>query len=453
MTIVSNTPFYEFEEFVIDIYSSRKHVDKEITVRTDQDSRLRRSVTFDTSHAKGKRIKLSESSPGLVQLSGYDTDDEHVDSEYRPIFRSFTVGSKGISNHQALFHTWKFLANNHDTYPDMTNASKEPPLLRNHEIRIPNRVGNIHSLATSGSLIVIGVYLYGLHMYNIEKSNFKQTPSVYRVDDEIILSTSSTSTSNSKLERLDIDTIRSLCFPLDRDVVWAGTEKGFVFTFNKHTGQVSSKRTDTYGHPITFILRNNHSEMWVLDQAGNLEIQPTLTLAGTMSEIHKVIPNARTTVLSKQFLWLSPGDFVYRFDRSSASQSTVLAKDVIQLFLIPHFPNLIFSVQSDGEISSWDEHSLEKKHNMKIAHEKCRSVCSVGSFYLWMGFQNGMIVIYDTRPEPWVAVKVWKAHRNPVVKITWDVYSVTDTLPVISMDSSGNIAVWDGLLGQHWLGK
>jgi hypothetical protein len=67
-----------------------------------------------------------------------------------------------------------------------------------------------------------------------------------------------------------------------------------------------------------------------------------------------------------------------------------------------------------------------------------------------------MIYVYDTRPEKWLVVKTWRAHHGAVVSLTVDESSFIKNekeLKVISGDSHGNVAIWDGLMMDNWLGK
>lgn len=414
--------------------------------------------------------KKNDTLKSLFPPSGYDDTDSDEDDYEGPnaqLLRSFTVGSKNITHHTEI---WKFSTSTNPNviHPDTTHASKKPPVF-GHEIRISNEFGTIHAITTRGSIIVVGTSHYNIKSYNI------------KIASEILFNPSLLVPCPQETTSTDI--IRSICFSPamhpndDNEIVWAGTENGSILAMNTQSNEIIIKRMATHSQPITFMLRNRNIELWTMDDGGTLNIWPVLkittcgssssssssssaiNLSETTPERFQVTTNAKTAILSptkSNILWLSSGRSIDRFDRSvlvPVIEMPTELGDITRLFTMPFHHNQIFAVHVDGQISAWDETTFEKSLCITVSMDKLTAVLPVGLFYLWAGFSNGMVAIYDTRSEPWVVVKIWKAHKNAITKFTVDEFSIFETMPVISVDSAGHIAIWDGLLTDHWIGK
>ena len=441
--------------------------------------------------------KKNDTLKSLFPPSGYDdtdSDEDDYEAQNVQLLRSFTVGSKDIIHHREM---WKFSASTNPNvmHPDTTHASKKPPVF-GHEIRISNGLGTIHAITTRGPIIVIGTSHYNIKSYNIRNAS----ETLFNSSLPIPCPQETTST----------DIIRSICFSPamhpndDNQIVWAGTENGSILAMNVQSNEIIVKRMATHSQPITFMLRNRNTELWTMDDGGTLNIwsilkitagnsnsssnsnnnssssssssssgsrssssssssssnsSSAINLSETTPERFQVTTNAKTTILSptkSNILWLSSGRSIDRFDRSILVPVIKIPTelgDITKLFTIPFHHNQIFAVHVDGQISAWDETTFENCLCFTVSIDKLTAVLPVGTFYLWAGFSNGMAAIYDTRTEPWIVVKIWKAHKNAITKFTVDEFSVFETMPVISVDSVGHIAIWDGLLADHWIGK
>ncbi|KAG1112587.1 hypothetical protein G6F42_014699 [Rhizopus arrhizus] len=247
-------------------------------------------------------------------------------------------------------------------------------------------------------------------------------------------------------------------------MIWAGTENGSILAIETHSNKVVSKRTATHTSAITLMLQHGNVELWTIDESGDLNIWPiqrySIHLATAAPQQFSVTKNPKTAILSatkSNTLWLSSGTSIDKFDRSTATLVPVIyipteLGELTRLFTIPFHHNQIFAVHTDGHISAWDASTYQQTQCVSVAFmDTLTTVLPVGSFYVWAGFRNGMVAVYDTRSEPWVVVKIWKAHKNAIVKFTVDECSISESMPVISVDSLGHIAIWDGLLSEYWL--
>ncbi|CEP10155.1 hypothetical protein [Parasitella parasitica] len=398
--------------------------------------------------------KRNDTLKSLFPPSGYDDSDSDDDDDQRvQLLRSFTVGSKHITHHREIYKCSGSPAHSTGAHPaDTSHASKTAPVF-GHEIRIANEYGAIHAIATKGATIVVGTSHYNIQSYNIKRASdaLFTSPALPCQQD-------STDTTT---------TIRSICLSLPTecpDLVWAGTENGSILAVNAQ-GEIIAKRAPLRHQRITTILLAHQSaELWTIDDAGNLDIWP----ASTVSLLSEAVPclsvlvakNTKTAIWSPtkpNVLWMSAGRSIDRFDRSLLTAVPVVEMpaelgEIAQLFTVPCHPHQIFAAHlQDGQISAWDESTGEKTLCVTLSTDKLTAVLPVGQHWLWAGFCNGMLAIYDTRCGPWVVVKIWKAHKNAVEKLAVDALSVSQTMPVVSVDSAGHIAIWDGLLTDYWL--
>lgn len=429
---------------------------------------------------------IKKQTKSIFPLSGYD---DLVDVEEDLVIEPLLIRSNSVDAKQELVHHREYMTGSmykspNASYPDMTRANDKPPLL-DHEIRITNQYGHIHSLTVKGSTIVVGTEHHNIRSYNIQEcANALFTPIILTADllEPISLDNASLPSTKSTKSSSSLDNVRSVCFSPamyphdDSKVVWTGTETGSILAIDIETDQIMGQRMATDGHPILFILRYQNTELWTLDACGNLNIWPILKqftssfsshldLSSITPQYFQVIQSARAAFLSENksnvLLWLSNGRSIQRFDRSLdvCDQDWVHVPadlgDITQLFKVPCHPNTLFSMHADGQVSAWDEQSKQtlKSCIYLSTVDKLTSIKVVGDHHVWAGYEHGTMVVYDTRQQPWLASKLWKAHSLEVVQIVIDEFSILDTMAVVSMDSAGHIAIWDGLLADDWIGN
>lgn len=471
---MANQPYYNI--LISDAFEEKDTIEVQMTVSPKlNDSHLFQSLNIPRSNSLdnnyfalhyrhghnrnniNRSIYLNlnnNTSPSLFPPSGYPPQ------EYNPLehtlfnlTRSFSlntiIDSDLISNSQ----DWKTTKNNDkDVYPDMSRTTIKPPISLDHEIRIPNQYGTIHALTVRGSTIILSTSHYTIKSFHIGQNTFYNH------------------TSNQS------DLIKSVCFSPaihpndDHRIVWAGTETGAILAIDILSDQVLIKRMATHSHSITFILRHKNTELWTIDQGGHINIWinkksmddqiTSINLLNTVPERYSVTANLKTAILSlnKSVLWCSAGRSIDRLDRSEKQGFPLIhisndLGEITQLVIIPFHQNQIFALHSDGKITAWDLETLQLIKTIVISLDKLTSVTSVGDYHLWVGYNNGTIAIYDTRLDPWVVIKIWKAHTNSVAKLQVDDFSIVGSLSVVSMDNAGNLAIWDGLLADDWFGK
>ncbi|KAI8385673.1 Endonuclease/exonuclease/phosphatase [Blakeslea trispora] len=129
--------------------------------------------------------------------------------------------------------------------------------------------------------------------------------------------------------------------------------------------------------------------------------------------------------------------------------------NITKLITIPYHPSRIFASHDDGKISVWDTKTQERIQVITVSMYGICTMASVGEYHVWAGYNTGMIYVYDTRPENWAVLKMWKAHTGAVTQLAVDESSlildeIKGRLQVVSSDSNGFVGIWDGLLTEHW---
>ncbi|KAI8376226.1 Endonuclease/exonuclease/phosphatase [Radiomyces spectabilis] len=263
-----------------------------------------------------------------------------------------------------------------------------------------------------------------------------------------------------------------LCRPNDSGrILWVGLQDGSLTVVNMETGETLGKRMATHRNAVSFILRYRNTELWTIDEAGVLNIWPVLSAAHQNGDKpynplditiqrHQVAVAAHTALIIGSDLWMSSGRILDVFQRQGKNMSKsphvrILGDlgNITQLASVPCHKNRLFAAHDDGKISIWSTDTVERIQYLVVSETSLCSMVVVGDQYLWIGDGKGVITVYDTASDPWVAVKSWKAHEGSVTHMMVDDsgYARDEvTTQVISTDTNGCIAVWDALLSEDW---
>ncbi|CEJ00772.1 hypothetical protein RMCBS344292_14819 [Rhizopus microsporus] len=217
-------------------------------------------------------------------------------------------------------------------------------------------------------------------------------------------------------------------------------------------------------------MRYRNCEIWSIDEAGILNVwdltaneHPENPLITAMPRRHLVAPHATSCTIDGSRLWMSTGRTLSYYVISSSSQHEVSPSiripndlgNITKLVTVPYHPGQLFASHDDGKISVWDTETMERKQVITVSLYGICTMACVGEYHIWTGYNTGMIYVYDTRPEKWAVVKMWKAHSGAVTQLVVDesgliIDGKKGRLQVVSGDSNGYIGVWDGLLTEHW---
>ncbi|CAO3633084.1 unnamed protein product [Cunninghamella echinulata] len=352
-------------------------------------------------------------------------------------------------------------------YPDFSKATRNAPVEEHgfeKQISSGHR-SHIQPLAASGLSVATG------HQHLKVWETYEARRCIY---------------SNELAGANDSERIRSLSFiPTLRPsnegrYVWVGMQSGCILqvdTLNEKEPVIEIK---LHTNPVTFILRRKNLEVWTLDDDGVLAIWPLLNHYLAISSnnknssnrqpdiqhhsTHFVMPKVVAAMIVDSDLWCSNERSINVYqnllDANSNSRLNPLTKripndlgNITQLVTIPFHSGKVFVSHDDGKISMWDEKTLEKIEVYTVSLYGICTMVTVGSYYLWTAYNTGMIYIFDTRPEKWLVVKAWRAHHSAIASLIIDDKNFIRNekiLQVVSADAHGNIAIWDGLMVNHW---
>lgn len=421
---------------------------------------LARSHTINHSHDHGAHSTTPYQDPS------YTTDLDEIDLTQHQqtgpsvnLKRSQTMGpmkrQAGSSSSPSALLTKSIC-------PDFSHATRDPPVLDSNNGGERRLVGSQHRganqpMAASGSKLATGTQ-------------------------QIKIWNTVTCRSTSGVDVVgpnDSDRIRSFLFTPPADpkeegrYLWSGMQNGSILAMDTTTNEMIGKVTSCHKHAVVFMLRRRNVDVWTLDESGLLAIWPVLMHQEHPFEVQPVkhLVTAKATaalILGPDQLWVSSGRMIHFFRGLGKNSSAASSADdksvripndlgnITQLVTIPFHSGQIFASHDDGKVSTWDAKTMEKGQVNAVSLYGICAMISVGDYYLWTGYNTGMIYVYDTRPEKWLVVKTWRAHHGAVVSLTVDESSFISNekeLKVISGDSHGNVAIWDGLMVDNWLGK
>ncbi|KAI9497417.1 Endonuclease/exonuclease/phosphatase [Zychaea mexicana] len=250
--------------------------------------------------------------------------------------------------------------------------------------------------------------------------------------------------------------------------LWVGSKDGELVVIDTMSGKVIARPHSTHTQAIIWILRYKNTEMWTIDEGGVLNVWEVLDGIRLVEE-HVVTPRAAAALIVGRELWMATTRAfeVHRFGVHNLQQQQQQQPgprvripnelgDIVQLTTVPYHVGKIFIGHGNGKVSVWDAKTMERLEVITVSMYAISCMVSLGEYHLWMGFNTGMIYVYDTRPERWLVVKLWKAHESGVTNFVVDKIGLAldePTVQVVSLDSHGYASFWDGLLSEHWKGQ
>jgi hypothetical protein len=361
--------------------------------------------------------------------------------------------SPGLRRNQTIARTERLLGAK--IYPDHSNANRSPPYIHGSPLTVHHR-GPVKLFAISGQHVITGT----------------QSTRIYNTSTGINTATIDHTASNDINNRVcSMAFTPSLSFADEGRYLWLGMQDGAIMVVDVLNGDIIGKRTDVHSGPITNMLRYGNEEIWTIDDAGHMNAWPVIKGRGHTShplEIHprreQVSGRLNFAIIVEQQLWMAAGRILDVYDIHLSGGSTNRAHtrvpnnvgNVTQLAAVPYHRGKVIVGHDDGKVTVWDTATLEITQTISLSIYGVSCMLAVGEYYLWAGYNTGMIYVYDTRPERWEVVKMWKAHGAQVIHMLLDetpLVKDNDLIQVASLDSNGTIQIWDGLLSDNWRGK
>ena len=250
--------------------------------------------------------------------------------------------------------------------------------------------------------------------------------------------------------------------------VWLGTNYGDIQEIDIPAQTVVQTRSGAHGRREIIRIYRHRNSMWSLDDDGNLLVWPpddrglpTLQLSPVT---YKVSKGHTFSIIIKDHLWLATGKEIWIFDPcvinnrpfhvSPHALSYTGTGEITSGAVISSQLQKVYFGHTDGKVTIYSTTEYTCLGIINVSVYKISSLAGAG-FYLWAGYNTGMIYVYDTRTQPWLVKKDWRAHNNPIAGILVDRSSVwkLGRLQVASIGLDNAIKIWDGMLEEDWLGE
>lgn len=333
-------------------------------------------------------------------------------------------------------------------YPDPSHSNRRPPYIKQGVREIPTRYDTRifavcgEYVCTSGSFT---------RVWNLQ-------------DGEQIMS----------LAHGDTIKITSLAFKPAANIkdegnrIWLGNNVGELLEIDIPSQSLLMTKTAAHARREVVKIHRHMSELWTLDDAGTLHVWgPGKSNTPSLEDIPQSyrVPKGHTFSMTVgDELWHVVGKeirvFVPTYDGNAQFQ--VLQSPLCQqnageisagTATDSHSDRVYFG-HNDGKVSIYSRIDYACLGTVNVSLYKINCLASVGD-YLWAGYNSGMLHVYDTSQAPWLVVKTWHAHGNPVVNVLSDQSSFwkLDRLQVVSFGADNVLRSWDGLLQDDWLGE
>ena len=270
--------------------------------------------------------------------------------------------------------------------------------------------------------------------------------------------------------------------------LWCGTRDGHLWELDVAEAQVVYSRTNVHTVPI-HLLRRVGNKMISMDEGGKISIwlpsnDPDPSVAGlrlsNQPQTQRIAfeKGSHAMVLGQQ-LWVSTGPASSRNSKevskgpkiriynpfaddkpfNATSKAVGIPGDmalgvgaVTGGTIIPTKPDLVYLGHDSGHVSVWSRQTYECISVQRLGPHGVTALAGVIK-YLWAANRTGSISVFDTSSVPWRAIKIWPAHKEPVISIRVDEHGIQKArrLQVASAGLDATVHVWDGALSFDWL--
>ncbi|GAA5867868.1 hypothetical protein JCM1840_003469 [Sporobolomyces johnsonii] len=349
-------------------------------------------------------------------------------------------------------------------FPDATFANRRPPVLRNRRpVHSPHQFS---SFAVRGTKVVTGHHR--LHVFHLAINTGVAEPILVAHDNEKFLSL--------EFRAPDADHPQD-----DGRFIWAGTKEGHIYEIDVVERHIVQVRANAHAHPVSSIFRLGRA-MVTLDDSGKVHFwgekddARAAQLSGT-SRQQRVPDKQNFAAMVGDELWTSSGPVTKQgatavamrspqirvFDPTGARAFSLLPRPLVTpesaghvgavttSAIVPNQDHLVYLGHDNGYVSVWNRSDYTCLVVQRISPYSISALTGVRR-YLWAGFRTGAIYVYDVESEPWTVVKAWKAHKDPVIRLTVDPASLwTDEILQVVSATHEQICLWDGFLRDDWI--
>lgn len=249
--------------------------------------------------------------------------------------------------------------------------------------------------------------------------------------------------------------------------VWLGTNFGDLYEVDILTQAILYTQSAAHSRREIIKVFRYQSNMWTLGDDGRLNVWQ-----GNEGEMPSLEKNPRVrripkghsfSILIQDTLWIASGTGIRIFRPNSDDDAKFFVREeplsqpgvgeITSGAIIPGKLGVVYFGHADGKVTSYSTQDFACLGVFNVSLYKINCLAGAGS-YIWAGYSNGMIYVYDTNTSPWKTKKDWQAHDRPVTSILVDLGSIWQPaqLQVASIGTDNTVRLWDGILGQDWLG-
>ncbi|KAK5116159.1 hypothetical protein LTR62_008485 [Meristemomyces frigidus] len=250
---------------------------------------------------------------------------------------------------------------------------------------------------------------------------------------------------------------------------WLGTNIGEIHEIDLPSQKLLKTRSNVHTRHEVIRMFRFGTQIWTLDDGGDLAVwrpdaNSVLNLDGQYRTFR--VPRGHTaSVACKGRLWIAAGKDIRVFSptakddtefqtlRGALSQPGM--GEVTCATVLATRPELVFFGHSDGKVSIYNSDDLSLVSVVSISLYKVASLAGVGE-HLWVGYNTGMVYVYDISSTPWRVKKDWEAHEKKQVcsiVVNTSALWTMDRLQVVTLGTDNMLRSWDGFLEEDWLGS
>ena len=249
--------------------------------------------------------------------------------------------------------------------------------------------------------------------------------------------------------------------------LWLGTNHGDIQEVDIATQSITDAKSGVHDRREIIRIYRHQGSMWTLDDGGKLCVwmgnETGLPDLQRSPFSHRVPKGHTFSIIIQDTLWIATGKDIRIFNPNAGKNAAFLltqtpltqpgAGIVTSGAVIGGQLDRVYFGHADGKVTMYSTADFTCLGVVSVSVYKIYSLAGAG-FYLWAGYNTGMLYVYDTRTNPWTTRKDWPAHDGPILSITVDRTSLwrDGVLRVISLGADNAVKFWDGALEDDWLG-
>ncbi|KAF5974899.1 inositol polyphosphate 5-phosphatase [Fusarium coicis] len=333
------------------------------------------------------------------------------------------------------------------TYPEASNTNRRPPFSKHGTYEIPTKY-DARSFDVCGEFICASGYM--TRVWSL-------------IDGEQIMSL-----QHTEGVKATAVSFKPAADPREEGKrLWIGTNTGDLMEVEVATHAITPSKPNVHGRNEVVRIFRHWNEIWTMDESGTLLVwgpdeKAVANITGHPTQSYKLPKGHTHSMAIGDYLWHATGKEIRVFAPTAdgRTQFQVLVRpliadsagEVTSGTLVKSHPDKVFFGHVDGKVTVYNTNDYSCVMMMNISTWKINALASAGN-YIWAAYNTGKICVYDVEEAPWVILKEWQGHENPIVKMAADPSCsyFLDRQQVISLGADNKIKAWDGLLEDDFL--